>query len=168
MRRPFVSLTCALAALVLPATVFAQNPPAQQTPPAQQQPAAAPAAPKLAFKTNAGLLMVQVKPDQTAAFEEVVGKMMSGLKTTTDETLKQQASLKVFKAQEAGPGGNVFYIVVADPAVPNVEYYFLDLVNKTLTPEQQRDPATREMYNKFVASLAAVNLLNLTPVGGGM
>jgi hypothetical protein len=65
MRRVIVS---ALALAVLPAAVFAQNPPTQQPPaqpPAQTAPAAPaqPSAPKIGFKTTAGMLLVQVKTD---------------------------------------------------------------------------------------------------------
>ncbi|MEO6213827.1 MAG: hypothetical protein ABIP65_09400, partial [Vicinamibacterales bacterium] len=64
MRRPFVTIT-ALALALLPVAVFAQTPPQQPPaqPPAQPPVAAAPAepsAPKLTFKTNAGMLLVQV------------------------------------------------------------------------------------------------------------
>ena len=81
----------ALALALLPAAAFAQNPPAQQPPPtqppAQQPPAetpAQPAAPKLTFSTPAGLLLVQIKPDQTAVFEEMVTKLKSNLAASTD------------------------------------------------------------------------------------
>ena len=70
MRRPFVISTSALALALLPAALFAQTPPAAQTP--AQPPAAAQPAPRtsrlnprLGFTTPAGLLLVQVKPDQT-------------------------------------------------------------------------------------------------------
>ena len=167
--RPFVTMT-ALALALLPAAAFAQNPPTQQPPtqqpPTQQPPAtpAQPTAPKVAFKTNAGLLLIQVKPDQTAAFEEMMSKLKASLSTSTDPTLKQQASFKVYKSAEAGAGGNALYVLLADPALPNTEYSFLDVINKTMTPEQQRDPATREMYQKWAASLAGMNILNLTVV----
>jgi hypothetical protein len=55
-----------------------------------------------------------------------------------------------------------------DPAVPGTEYSFLDVLNKTLTPDEQRDPATAEMYKKYAAAIAGLNKLNLTPVGGGL
>jgi hypothetical protein len=78
MRRPFVFSTGALALALLPAALSAQTPPAQ---PAQQPPATAPAAqekpaePKLGFTTPAGMLLVQVKPDQVAAFDELSTKL---------------------------------------------------------------------------------------------
>src|ERR671913_440241 len=106
MRRPFVISTALVALALLPAAVFAQTPPAQtppaQTPPAQpapaQQPAAAPAAPekpsepKLGFTTPSGLLLVQIKPDQTAAFEELMGKLKAAVAAATDPALKAHAA----------------------------------------------------------------------------
>ena len=92
MRRSFVTMT-ALALALLPAAAFAQTPPPQQpptqqpptTPPAQAPAAPAqPAAPKVAFKTNAGLLLIQVKADQTAAFEEMMTKLKASLAASAD------------------------------------------------------------------------------------
>ncbi|MEO6213355.1 MAG: hypothetical protein ABIP65_06985, partial [Vicinamibacterales bacterium] len=173
MRRPFVTIT-ALALALLPVAVFAQTPPAQQPPaqpPGQPPVAAAPAqpsAPKLTFKTNAGMLLVQVKPDQTAAFEEMIAKTRTTVAASTDEVVKLQGNVKVYKSTEPGAGGNALYVVLYDPATPGAEHYWLDVVNKTLTPEQQRDPVTREMYTRWAGSIATMNQLNLTVVGGGM
>ncbi|MEO5895338.1 MAG: hypothetical protein ABIS06_06525 [Vicinamibacterales bacterium] len=175
MRRPFVTVT-ALALALLPAATFAQTTPPAQQPPATTTPAqppaapapAQPAAPKLTFKTTSGMLLVQVKPDQTAAFEEMIAKMKSSVAASTDETVKQQANVKVYKSSEPGAGGNALYVVLYDPATPGAEHYWLDVVNKTLTPEQQRDPATREMYTRWAGSIATMNQLNLTVVGGGI
>jgi hypothetical protein len=168
MRRPLVT-TCALALALATAALFAQTPPPATPPPAQPPVAAptpAPAAPKVAFTTPAGLLLVQVKPDQTAAFEELVAKLRDALAKTDNAELKQQAGFKVYKAAE-GMQGNALYVVVVDPAVPNVEYQFLDVLNKTLTDDQKRAPETREMFARFAAAFASLNKLNLTPVGGG-
>lgn len=172
MRGRFV-MTVFLVALALPAASFAQTPPAQnppaQQPPAEQPPAQQPpAAPKLAFTTPAGLLLLQIKPDQTAAFEEMVTKMKSGLASTTDATLKQQASgWKVFKASEPmGPEKNALYVVIVDPTVPNAEYEFFGILTKIMTPEQLRAPETQDMFKKYQSAFAAgYNKLNLTPVG---
>jgi hypothetical protein len=183
MRRPFVIPTFALALACVPAVLFAQAaPPAQQptSPPTSQQPAdqqpagqppagqppAAEAAkpPKLTFKNNAGMLLVQVKPDQTAAFEEMITKLKSSTSASTDPQVKQQAQVRAYRSAEPGPGGNVFYIMLYDPASPGVEYNWLDVINKTLTPEQQRDPATRETYTRYANSVATMNILNLTEI----
>ena len=120
MRRPFVMTTGALALALLPAAVFAQTPPPAQTPaqpPAAAQPAPAdkPAEPKLGFTTPAGLLLVQVKPDQTAAFEELASKLQAALSTTSDAALKAQgAAWKIYKASEP-MGGNALYVMRRRP-----------------------------------------------------
>jgi hypothetical protein len=171
--RSFVTSVFALAVVVAPAAAFAQTTSgtaAPQQPPAGQAPAAqpaAPAAPKLGFKAPAGLLLVQVKPDQTAVFEEMMAKIKTGVASSADPQLKAQAGAwKYYKASEPAAGGNVMYVILIDPAVPNTEYQFLEVLNKTLTDEQKRDPATQEMYKKYANSIAAMNMLNVTPGGG--
>jgi len=167
--RSLVTTTFVLALALAPAAAFSQQPPAQQPPATQQPPAQQPSAagqqppaqpaagPKLAFTTNAGMLLLQVKPDQTATFEEMIGKIKTG---------GQGTGWKVYKAQEPAAGGNVMYVVLIDPATPNSEYQFFELIQKTLTDEQKRDPATAEMYKKYAAAIAGMNKLNVTPIGG--
>jgi hypothetical protein len=174
--RSFVTSTFALALALVPAVAFAQaTPPPAQQPPAGQPPAAAqpaaaqpatPAAPKLSFSTPAGMLLVQVKPDQAAAFEEMIGKIKTGVAASTDPSVKAQAgSWKVYKAAEPAAGGNIMYVVLIDPATANTEYQFFEVIQKTLTDEQKRDPATAEMYKKYAAAIAGMNKLNVTPIG---
>ena len=178
--RSFVTSTFVLALALAPAAAFAQTttttqqPPAgQQQPPAgQQQPPAAaaqpaaPAAPKLTFKGPAGMLFVQVKPDQTAVFEEMMNKVIAGLPNATDPDVKAEAGTwKYYKGMEPGQGGNVVYLVLIDPAKPNAEYQFFEVIQKTLTDEQKRDPATADMYKKYNAAIAGMSMMNLTPGG---
>jgi hypothetical protein len=177
MRASVIS-TFALAVALAPAAGFAQTPPPPAQPPAGQTPAAqqpaAPAAPKLNFSTPAGMLLVQVKSDQGAVFEEMMNKIKAGLAKSDKPDLQKEATgLKVYKAAEA-MGGNTLYVIVADPAVPDGEYSFLDALQKTMTDAEQRDPATADLYKKYLATYApdgkalGLNKLNLTPVGGGL
>ena len=163
MRRPLVTMT-ALALALLPVAAFAQTTP----PPAQQPPAAAtppqPAAPKLTFKSPTGMLLVTVKADQTAAFEEMIAKMKGGAAASTDASLKAGANVKMFKSADPGAGGNAFYVLLYDSVVPGTEYSWLDIINKTLTDEQKRDPATQEMYKRFASAIVSTNILNLAEV----
>jgi len=171
MRRVIIS---ALALALMPAAALAQEPPVQQPPaqpPAQTAPAAPaqPATPKMSFSGAAGMLLVPIKPDQTAAFEEMATKLKSSLAASTDATLKTAgAAFKFYKAAEP-MGANALYVVLVDPAVANTEYDFFMLINKTLTEEQQRDPANVEAFKRWAGAFAAgPNRLNLTPVGGGI
>lgn len=172
MRRPFVTSIGVLALALVPAVVLAQTPPAGQTP-AQQpaQPAAQPekpAEPKVGFTTQAGILLVQVKPDQTAAFEELNTKLKSALAATADAELKAIGSAwKVYKASE-GMGGNALYVVLIDPAKPGTEYNPIDVLFKTMTDDQKRAPETQEMFKRYANAFAGVNKLNVSPVAGGM
>ena len=178
MRRPFVIPTFGLALALVPAVLFAQaaptQPPAGQTPPAGQAPAAGqaptagqpPAAPKLAFTTPSGVLLVPIKPDQTAAFEEFAKKLKAGLAKTDDATLKQQAAgLKIYKSAEPF-GQNALYVIVIDPVVPNAEYELFAMLQKTMTPDELRAPETAEMWKRFQGAFASgPSRLSLTPVG---
>ena len=170
MRRPFVISTGALALALLPAALYAQTPPAApaQQPPAQPATPPAPTKPALAFSGNAGLLLVQVKPDQTAVFEEMMTKLKAAFVATSDAALKTQGSgIKVYKAAE-GMQGNALYVIIADPATPDKEYYPLQLLAAMMTDDEKRNPDTQAMFKKYNDVFAGVNKLNLTAVGGGM
>ena len=169
MRRPFVTSTVGLALALAPALLFAQTPaaPAGQAP-AAQAPAdpAKPATPKLVLTSPTGVLLVPIKPDQTAVFDEFAKKLKAGLAKTEDATLKQQAAgLKIFKSAEP-IGANALYVIVIDPVVPNAEYDVFAMLQKTMTPEEIRAPETAEMWKRFTAAFAAgPSRLSLTPVG---
>lgn len=174
MRRPFVTSTVGLALALAPTLLFAQTPapPAGQAPagqaPAAQAPAdpAKPATPKLVLTSSSGVLLVPIKPDQTAVFEEFAKRLKAGLAKTEDATLKQQAAgLKIFKSAEP-IGPNALFVIVIDPVVPNAEYDVFAMLQKTMTPEELRAPETAEMWKRFTAAFAAgPSRLSLTPVG---
>jgi hypothetical protein len=166
--RAFVITTFALAVALAPAAAFAQATTAQ--PPAgQAAPPAEPAKvePKVPFTTPAGMLLVSIKSEKTADFEEMVAKLKAGFAKTTDEGLKKQgAGFKVYKASEAN-GGNTLYVVLLDPAVPASEYELFNMLLRTMTPDEQRDPAAAKMWERYSSAFAAgLNKLSLTPVGG--
>jgi hypothetical protein len=161
MRRSFVMSTLACALVLAPALVFAQDPAAPAP--------AKPAEPKVPFSSPAGILLVTIKADQTAVFEEMIGKLMAGLAKTQDATLKQQAAgLKIYKASEPAAAGNTLYIVSIQPSVPGAEYELFALMAKVLSPEELRAPEMEATWKKWAAAFAAgLSKLSLTPVGGG-
>jgi hypothetical protein len=163
--RSFVTTTFVLALALAPAAAFAQQPPAQQPPAGGQQPPAQPPAPKVPFTTPAGMLLVQIKPDKTAVFEEMAGKLRAGLASTTDETLKKQAAgLKIYKSTEPF-GANALYVVLVDPAVASSEYDLFQMLAKTMTDQEKQKPETAEMWKKYVDAFAAgLSKLSLTPL----
>jgi hypothetical protein len=153
-----------LMVALAPAALFAQTPPAaaQQAPP----PAQPAGPPKLSFTTEAGLLLVQIKGDQTAVFEELVAKLRAGAGKTEDAAVKGQlSSLKVYKTTEGAAGGNALYVILFDPATKDVEYELFALVQKVMTPDELRAPETSEWFKKATGAFAAgYNKLSLTPV----
>lgn len=159
MRRPLVTTLFALALALPAASLYAQDAAAQQP--------AAPAPPKVSFASAAGILLVQIKPDQTAVFEEMVAKLKAGLAKTEDATLKQQAAgFKVYKAAEPF-GANALYVVMIEPTAPGAEYELFAMLQKVMTPEELRAPEMAEMWKKFIGAFGAgLSKLSLTKVGG--
>jgi len=159
MRRCLVTSLCALAVALAPAALFAQDA-AAAAPPAQ------PAAPKVGFSTPSGVLLVTIKPAETATFEELIKKLRAGLAKSEDATLKQQgAGLKVYKASEAAAAGNVLYVIMMEPTVPNGEYDLFTLLSKTMTADEQRAPETAEMWKRYSAAFGGpLSRLSLTAV----
>ena len=157
--RAFVITTFALLVALVPAPALAQDA-------AAAAPAAA--APKVPFTTPAGILLVTIKSDKTAVFEELVGKLKAGAGKTQDETLKKQLTgLKFYKVSEPAPGGNVLYVILVEPAVAGGEYELFSMLQKTMTPDEQRAPETQAMYTRFAeAFVSGLNKLSLTGLGG--
>lgn len=161
----------ALAVVLVPAAAFAQATTTSGQPPAGQaaaQPAEpAKTAPKVAFTTPAGILLVQIKPDKTAVFEEMASKLKAGFAKTQDATIQKQAQgFKVYKSSEPF-GPNALYVVLIDPAVADSEYELFQMLSKTMTPDELRAPETAEMWKRYADAFAAgLSKLSLTQLGG--
>jgi hypothetical protein len=160
--RASVITTFALAVALAPAAAFAQA----TTSTAAQAPAA-PKPPTVAFTTPQGMLLVSIKPDKTAVFEEMMTKLKAGVAKSADETLKKQyAGFKVYKSSDLS-GPNALYVVLLDPAVPASEYDLFQMLAKTMTPDEQRAPETADMWKKYADAFpSGMNKLNLTLLGG--
>ncbi|HEX5473193.1 MAG TPA: hypothetical protein VFX12_00915 [Vicinamibacterales bacterium] len=193
-RRSLLTAGFALALALAPAGAWAQNPPspqqppAQQTPPAQQpqnpqtpaaqnppaqpaQPAQQAAAPGRMFTGPAGVIFNPIKPDHTADFEMVMGRVKEALAKSPDPKRKAQAAgWKVFKAAEPF-NGNVLYLFVIDPTVQDEDYTISKILAEAFPSEVQ------DLWKKFVDCYAGgQNMINLqlianmattAPAGGG-
>jgi hypothetical protein len=171
MRRPFVTImrtSCTLALALLPAAVFAQTPPAQTAPPAQTGAAEKPKEPRMSFTGESGVFLYQIKPDQTAVFEELVVKVKEALaKSDKPERKQQLAGWRLYKAAEPMGEKNTLYVFVADPAVKGAEYDLLMLLAEGLGTAAG-SPENQELFKKYVGAFAAgASRLNLTPVAPG-
>lgn len=102
--------------------------------PALAQEAAKPA---LTFDADAGVMLLYVKAERAADFEEMMGRLKEAMGKIEDpEVQKQAAGFKVFKAPNGpAPAGAMLYMMIADPAVKNVEYAFLPILYKAFPAE---------------------------------
>jgi hypothetical protein len=134
----------------------AQPAPAQPAPPQPAQPAQ-PAQPGLTFDGDAGLIFMQIKPDKTADFESVMAKLRDALTKTDKPERKQQASgWKIYKSTEPGPGGNVLYVAVINPALKGADYTVAKILYEVFPTEVQTIfPTYRD---SFAAGLSRTNL----------
>jgi hypothetical protein len=139
--------------------VFAQAAPAQQPP--QQPPAAAQAAPTTrTFANDGGMVLNFIKPDKTADFEAVVGKLKEALnKSEKPERKQQAASWKVFKSPDPAAGGNVLYVFMIDPSVKGADYTVSTILAEAFPTE------VNDLYKKYAESYASgQNFVNLSLV----
>jgi hypothetical protein len=144
-----------VAGMLSAATVFAQAAPAA--------PAQAPAAPSpFVFPGDAGVILNFVKPDKTADFEMVLGKLKEALaKSEKPERKAQAAGWKVFKASEPGPSGAVIYVFAMDPVAKGAEYKVGDILVEAFGAEGQ---TLYKTYSEAYGTPAIGALLHLTNV----
>jgi hypothetical protein len=136
-----------------------QTPP--QTPAAQVPAAPTPAVPaSRKFTAESGVMFSLILPAKTADFEAVLARVKEALAKSPDPKRKQQAlSWRVLKGVESGPGGNVVYMWLFDPAVKDVEYSITSILTEAFPSEAQ------DLWAKYTACFAAPqSMLNLTQV----
>lgn len=124
------------------------------------QEAAPQAAPKLTFEGDTALWTVAIKPDKTADFEKIVGKLHEGLNKSDKPERKQQAAgWKVMKLAKPLPDGNIAYVHIINPVVPGADYTVMQALYEMFPDERQ---ALYEMYRGAFAqnlSLAVGNMV---------
>lgn len=120
--------------------------------------AAAP--PTRVFNMGAGLIQNTIKPDKTADFEMVMGKVKEALLKSEDPIRKQQAlGWRIYKASEPGPNGSVLYIFLIDPSVKDADYTIAKILSEGFPTE------VAALYKTFSESYAGGQLpINLAPV----
>ena len=75
------------------------------------------------FCRRRGVVLNFIKPDKTADFEMVMGKLKEALaKSEKPERKQQAAGWKVFKADRARPAAPCIYVFVIDPVVKGADY----------------------------------------------
>jgi hypothetical protein len=124
-----------------------------------QTPAPAPAQPETpkpadpatsSFATNAGLILVVIKPDKTADFELAIRTLQEKLSADPDPARQAiAAGWRVFKANEADEKGNAVYVHVLLPATPGFDY------RPSLLLDELLGAAPPELLSKYRDAFAA-------------
>jgi hypothetical protein len=150
-------------ALVLTAVVVltsaglaqAQAAAAPQAPAAPAQ-AAAPAPQARVFTGDVGVMYNVIKPDKTADFEMVIGKLKEALaKSEKPDRKAQAAGWRVFKQADPMANGNILYIFMIDPVVKDADYTVSRILSEAFPAEVQ------ELFKVYSACFAGgVTLAN--------
>ena len=141
--RYFLLLLLLQAAAPTSPQVPGNTSPAAPAQPAVIDPAAA------TFTGDAGLLIVTVKPDKTADYEDVIRALQAALSKATDEKHRAIASgWRVFKASGADAKANVVYVHVIHPTVQGTDYRPSLLLDELLAG------ASAEMLAKYRDAIA--------------
>src|SRR3954466_6399080 len=120
--------------------------------------AAAQAAPTARlFASDAGMVLNFIKPEKTADFETVIGKLKEALNKSEKPERKQQAATwKVFKSPDPAAGGNVLYVFVIDPPGEGAEYTVATILAEAFPQEVQA------LYKQYAEAYASgQNFVNL-------
>ena len=110
------------------------------------------AAQALTFDGDTAILTVAIKPDKTAAFEQIMTKVREALmKSEKPERKQQAAGWKVVKSPTATKDGNIIYMHVISPVVKGADYTVLALLYEANT-----DPAVqRALFEQYRDAFAA-------------
>jgi hypothetical protein len=142
----------------------AGNPPTGPSQSASKAPESAAAASTRVFASDAGMVLNFIKPDKTADFEDVMGKLKEALQKSDKAERKQQAaSWKVFRAVEPGANGSVLYVFDIDPAVHGVDYTVSTILAEAF-PEQVQD-IFKKYADSYASGQSIVNLRLVSALG---
>jgi hypothetical protein len=121
-RLVFVALLTSAAAQP-PAAAAAAQVPGNASPGAPTERPAPPDPAAVTFSTDAGLLLVAVKPDKITDYEAAVVALQEALAAASDEqTRLVAAGWRVFKATGLDATANALYVHWLEPTVPGADY----------------------------------------------
>jgi len=126
------------AMLMLPA--FARD-----TQAAQQQ--------KFTLDGEVALWSVAIRPDKTADFEQILGRVKEALmKLDTPEARRQLEGWKVMRGSTAMPDGNIVYTHIINP-VPGADYNILQVLYQVVTDPAEQQALYEQYRDAFAANL---------------
>src|ERR1700719_3127178 len=159
-RRPGWIALGVVTGVIAASTVYAQAQPAAGAQPA----AAAQASTKRVFASDAGMVLNFIKPDKTADFEAVMGKLKEALQKSEHPERKQQAARwKVCKSAEPA-GANVLYVFVIDPSVKDADYTVSNILAEAF-PTAELNTIYKQYADSYAQGQNITNLNLITNFG---
>ena len=145
-----------LMAGLLSATAAQAQAPAQQAPAAVSQ--------QRLFPNDGGMVLIFIKPDKTADFEMVMGKLKEALmKSEKPERKQQAAGWKVFKSPDPA-GANTLYVFVIDPSLKGADYQVSNIIAEAFPPAEAND-ILKKYADAFAQGMNIVNLNMIQDLG---
>jgi hypothetical protein len=115
------------------------------------------------FPNDAGMVLNFIKPDKTADFEMVMGKLKEALQKSEKPERKQQAAgWKVFKSADKA-GENFLYVYVIDPSVKGADYQVSNIIAEAF-PTEAND-ILKKYAESYAQGMNIVNLITLQDLG---
>ena len=112
--------------------------------------------PVLLLEGDATTITILIKPDKTADFEFVLGRLKEALAKSENPQRKEQAAgWNIYKTSQAVQG-NVAYIMIINPVVKGAEYDISKLISEVFPVEVQ------EIFQKYKDSFAGRGITPLT------
>jgi hypothetical protein len=169
LRTMVAPLALGLVFAVATARVAGAQAPATPAAPAQAAPAPAPApapAADATFSGAVGMLIVQVKADQTAVYEGLLAKLKESLaKNEKPERKAQAAGWKIYKSPDAA-GAVVVYVHIIDPVAAGQNYIeTYKLIYETF-PTEVADLYAKTKDATVPSGINRLNLVLVTHLGG--
>ena len=110
---------------------------------------------KLTFPGEIAVWSVAIRPDKTADFEEVIGKLKEALAKSERPDAKQQAAgWKVMKGVKL-PDGNIIYTHIIHPVVPDADYTVMQLIYEVVKDPVEQLSIFEHYKGAFAANLGA-------------
>lgn len=133
------SFTASVCLIVLAQSAATPQPSTNQTPSGLSAPPVSIDPATSAFTTDAGLILITIKPAMIEAYELVLRTLQERLSKDTDPARASATrGWRVFKAAESDAKGNIIYVHVVLPAVPGFDYrpsLLVDTLVADLAPE---------------------------------
>ena len=108
----------------------------------------------LTFDGDTAILTVAIKPDKTADFEQIMGKVRDALMKSDKPGRKEQAAgWRVVKSATAMKDGNIIYMHMISPVVKGADYSILPILYEVNTDPAEQRKLFEQYRDAFAANL---------------